>query len=137
MPGFTLGEIILLVDPTFTRRIPLVVREINKRIQEIEVIENKISLGELTDLELVDLEDLLPKTDYVQTIDVSTLVVENFSGYLDYYSSTPKVIITIVGRSKLMDMRATLNTRAEVSVISLDAALRFKIPITYNSGMAL
>jgi hypothetical protein len=34
-------------------------------MQEIEVIESEISLGELTDSELVDLEDLLPKTDYV------------------------------------------------------------------------
>jgi hypothetical protein len=65
IPGFTLGEIILLVDPAFTKRIPLVVREINKRIQEIEVIESKIGLEELTDSELVDLEDSLPKTDYV------------------------------------------------------------------------
>jgi hypothetical protein len=32
MPGFTLGEIILLVDPAFTRRIPLVVEEIDKRM---------------------------------------------------------------------------------------------------------
>jgi hypothetical protein len=65
MPGFTLGEIILLIDPAFTRRIPLVVRETDKRIQEIEVIESKISLRELTDSELVDLEDSLSKTDYV------------------------------------------------------------------------
>jgi hypothetical protein len=36
-----------------------------------------------------------------------------------------------------MDIRAILNTRAEVSVISLDVALRFKIPITYSSGIAL
>jgi hypothetical protein len=137
MPGFTLGEIILLIDPAFTRRIPLVVRETDKRIQEIEVIESKISLGELTDSELIDLENSLPKTDYIRTIDVGTLVVENFSSYLDYYSLTPKVIITIVGRSKLTDVRAMLNTRAKVSVISLNVALRFKIPITYSSGIAL
>jgi hypothetical protein len=36
-----------------------------------------------------------------------------------------------------MDIRATLDTRAKVSVISLDAALRFKILITYSSGIAL
>jgi hypothetical protein len=63
MPGFTLGEIILLVDPT--KRIPLVVRETDRRIQEIKVIESKIGLGELIDSELVDLEDSLPKTDYI------------------------------------------------------------------------
>jgi hypothetical protein len=36
-----------------------------------------------------------------------------------------------------VDIRATLDTRAEVSVISLDVALRFKIPITHSSGIAL
>jgi hypothetical protein len=36
-----------------------------------------------------------------------------------------------------MDVRAILDTRAEVSVISLDVALRFKIPITYSSKIAL
>jgi hypothetical protein len=65
MPGFTLREIISLIDPAFTKRIPLVVRETDKRIQEIKVIESKIGLGELIDSELVDLEDSLPKTDYI------------------------------------------------------------------------
>jgi hypothetical protein len=64
-------------------------------------------------------------------------MLENFSGYLDYYSPIPKVIITIAGRSKLANIRATLNIWAEVSVISLDIAMRFKIPITYSTGMAL
>jgi hypothetical protein len=32
MPGFTLGEIISLADPAFTKRIPLVVGEIDRRI---------------------------------------------------------------------------------------------------------
>jgi hypothetical protein len=36
-----------------------------------------------------------------------------------------------------MDIRVILNTRAKVSVISLDIALRFKILITYSSGIAL
>ena len=49
----------------------------------------------------------------------------------------PKVIITIAGRSKLVDIRAILNNRAEVSVISLDIALRFKILITYNTRITL
>jgi hypothetical protein len=49
----------------------------------------------------------------------------------------PKVVITIVGRSKLADVRAILDIGAEVSVISLDTAVRFEIPITYNMGMAL
>jgi hypothetical protein len=49
----------------------------------------------------------------------------------------PKVIIIIVGRSKLADIRAILDIRTEVSVISLDVAIRFKILITYNTGIAL
>jgi hypothetical protein len=48
-----------------------------------------------------------------------------------------KVIITLVGRGKLANIRATLNTKAKVSVISLNTALRFKIPITYSTRMAL
>jgi hypothetical protein len=49
----------------------------------------------------------------------------------------PKVIITIAGRSKLIDIRVILNTRVKVSIISLNTALRFKILITYSSGIAL
>jgi hypothetical protein len=63
--------------------------------------------------------------------------METFSGYSDYHSPTPKVVITLTGRAKLSDVRATLDTGAEVSVITLDAATRFEIPITYSSGMAL
>ena len=48
-----------------------------------------------------------------------------------------KVIITLVGKGKLINIRATLNTKAKVSIISLNIALRFKIPITYSIGMAL
>jgi hypothetical protein len=49
----------------------------------------------------------------------------------------PKVIITLVGRGKLANIRATLNTKAKVSVISLNIALRFKILITYSTKIAL
>jgi hypothetical protein len=49
----------------------------------------------------------------------------------------PKVIIIIAGRSKLIDIRAILNTRAKVNVISLNIALRFKILITYSTRIAL
>jgi hypothetical protein len=65
------------------------------------------------------------------------LVVENFSSYLNYHLSTPKVIITLVGKGKLANVRATLDIRAKVSIISLNIALRFKIPITYSTRMAL
>src|SRR6266536_3544595 len=69
--------------------------------------------------------------------EVSPLVVENFSSYSDYHLPTPKVIIILIGRAKLADVRATLDIRAEVSVIILDAAKRFEIPVTYSSGIAL
>src|SRR2546423_4499589 len=65
------------------------------------------------------------------------LVIENFSGYLDYHSPTPKVIITLLGRAKLVNVRAMLNTGAEVSVITLDAVKRFKILVTHSLGMGL
>jgi hypothetical protein len=103
----------------------------------MEITECEIGGGELVDLELFDLENLLPGTEHLRTVDINTLVVENFSGYSDYHSPTPKVIITLAGRSKLADVRAILDTGAEVSVISLDAALRFEIPITHSTGMAL
>jgi hypothetical protein len=49
----------------------------------------------------------------------------------------PKVIITLISKGKLTNIRATLNIRAKVSIISLNIALRFKILITYNIKMAL
>jgi hypothetical protein len=48
-----------------------------------------------------------------------------------------KVIITLIGRGKLANVRATLNTRAKVSIISFNIALRFKILITYSIEIAL
>jgi hypothetical protein len=62
---------------------------------------------------------------------------KNFSNYLDYYLSMPKVVIIIVGRSKLANIRAILNMGAEVSVIFLDIVVRFKILIIYSIRMAL
>ena len=70
-------------------------------------------------------------------MNVYPIFVETYSRYLDYYSLTLKVVITLTRRARLIDIRATLDTGAEVSVISLDATIRFKIPITYSSGMAL
>jgi hypothetical protein len=49
----------------------------------------------------------------------------------------PKVIITLIGRGKLANIRVILNIRAKVSIISLNIALRFKIPITYSTRIAL
>ena len=49
----------------------------------------------------------------------------------------PKVIIILAGRSKLINIRAILNIKAEVSIISLNIALRFKILIIYNIKITL
>ena len=58
LPSFILGEIILLIDPTFTKRLPSLVGEIDKRMQEIEIAESEVKLGEL-----VGLKDLLYKSN--------------------------------------------------------------------------
>src|SRR5579859_2712068 len=119
LPGFTLREIILLTNLVSTlRQTPPLTGQTNKRIMDTKVIESEISIGELV-------------------AKLSPLFVKNFSGYLDYYSPTPKVIITLTRRAKLANVRATLNTGAEVSVITLDAAKRFKILVTHSLGMAL
>jgi hypothetical protein len=101
-------------------------------MQEIEIIKCKISRREL-----VNLENLLLRTKNLWIIDINMLVIKNFSSYLDYYLPMPKVIITLVGKGKLANVRAILNIKAKVSVISLNIALRFKILITYSIGMAL
>jgi hypothetical protein len=49
----------------------------------------------------------------------------------------PKVIITLVSKGKLINIKVILNTKAKVSVISLNTALKFKILITYNIKIAL
>jgi hypothetical protein len=98
----------------------------------MEIIESEVGLREL-----VGLEDLLYKSDDLRIIDINPLVIKNYSGYLDYYSFAPKVIITIIGRGKLANIRVILDTRVEVSYISLNVVLRFKILITYSIRMAL
>ena len=95
-------------------------------MQEIEILESKIRLGELILKELTQ-----------RIANINLLAIKNFLRYSDYYLLIPKVIITLIGKGKLANIRATLNTRAEVSVITLDVALRFEIPITHSSGMAL
>jgi hypothetical protein len=49
----------------------------------------------------------------------------------------PKVIITLISKSKLINIKATLNTKAKVSIISLNIVLRFKILIIYSIRIAL
>ena len=48
------------------------------------------------------------------------IVIEIFSGYLDFYSPILKVVITLIGTTKLLDVRAILDIGAEVSIITLD-----------------
>jgi predicted metalloprotease with PDZ domain len=98
----------------------------------MEIIESEVRLKEL-----VGLEDLLYESNNLWIVDVNLLVIKNYSGYLDHYSPTPKVIITIAGRGKLINIRVILDTRVEVSYISLNIVLRFKILITYSTRMAL
>src|SRR6266536_2712691 len=104
--------------PTIRRTSSLVQDQTDKRILDTKITECKIGIGEFV-------------------TEVSPLVIENFSSYSDYYSPTPKVIITLTGRAKLANVRATLNTGAEVSVITLDTAKRFEILVTHSLGMAL
>ena len=98
----------------------------------MEIIESEIRLGEL-----ISLKDLLYKSNDLQIIDVNLLIIKNFFIYLNYYSFTLKVIIIIIGRGKLINIRVILNIKAEVNYISLNIVLRFKIPITYSIKIAL
>jgi hypothetical protein len=47
-----------------------------------------------------------------------------------------KVIITLVSKGKLANIRVILNIKAKVNIISLNIALRFKILITYSIEIA-
>ncbi len=120
LPRFTLREIILLTNLTSTirRTSSLVQGQTNKRILDTKITECKISI-----------EEFITK--------LSLLVIENFSNYLDYHLPTLKVIIILIGRVKLADIRAILDIRVEVSVITLDTTKRFKILVIYSLGMAL
>ena len=65
------------------------------------------------------------------------MAIEDYSRYTDYYLLTPKVVVTLTRKTKLTNIRATLDTRVEVSVMSLDIVTWFKILITYSSRIAL
>ena len=43
-----------------------------------------------------------------------------------------KVIIILINRGKLINIRVILNIKAKVNIISLNITLRFKILIIYN-----
>jgi len=49
----------------------------------------------------------------------------------------PKVIITLIDKSKLINIRVILNIKVEVNIISLNITLRFKILITYSTKISL
>ena len=48
-----------------------------------------------------------------------------------------KVIITLINRSKLINIRVILNIKAKVNIISLNITLGFKILIIYNIKVSL
>jgi hypothetical protein len=48
-----------------------------------------------------------------------------------------KVIITLVSKGKLVNIKVILNIKAKVSIISFNIALRFKILFIYSIKMAL
>ena len=98
----------------------------------MEIIKSKVRLREL-----VGLKDLLYEFNDLQIIDVNLLIIKNFSSYLNYYSLTLKVIIIIVDKGKLINIRVILNIKVKVNYISLNVVLRFKILITYNIKMTL
>jgi len=123
---------ISLTDPAFIKRLSSLIRETDKRIQEIEITESEVGLREL-----VGLKDLIYRTNDLRIVDINPLVIENFFNYSDYHLLIFKVIITIAGRGKLTDVRAILDIRVEVSCISLNVVLRFEILITYSIRIAL
>ncbi len=65
------------------------------------------------------------------------IFIKSYSRYLDYYLLTPKIIITLTRRVKLIDVRVILNTRVKVSIIILNTIIRFEILITYSLEIAL
>src|SRR6266487_1657497 len=139
-PRFTLRDIISLADPALalTRKSvrTLTIREINRKIQNIEIKECEIkTLGFEQDNNVVSkrqIPDSKTSKEPLQTVEVCPIFVKSYSRYSDYYSLTPKVVITLTRRAKLIDVRAILDTRVEVSIIILDTTTRFEILITYS-----
>ena len=123
---------ISLADPAFVKRLPSLIRETDKRIQEIEIIKNEVRLREL-----VGLKDLIYGTDDLRIVDVNSLIIKNFFNYSDYHSLIFKVIIIIINKSKLIDIKVIFNIRIKVSYISFNIVLRFTILITYNIKIAI
>jgi hypothetical protein len=54
-----------------------------------------------------------------------------------FYSLTLKLVVTIPGNTKVSNVRATLDSGAEVSYMTLNTAARLGLPITRSHNMAL
>ena len=81
-------------------------------MQEIEILESKIGLSKLILKELTQ-----------RIANINPLAIKNFLGYLDYYLLILKVIITLINKEKLTNIRVTLNIKVEVNIIILDIIL--------------
>ena len=58
------------------------------------------------------------------------LLRTTFKAGNSYFSLVPKVVVTMPGRTKVTDIRATLDTGAEVSYITLKVTTLLKLLIT-------
>jgi hypothetical protein len=61
----------------------------------------------------------------------------SLDGTQSYHSPTPKLVVTMPGRTTISDVRATLDTGAEVSCMTLEAAVKLELAITNSHNMAL
>jgi hypothetical protein len=117
--GFTLGEMLSLANPHTTRPAPApTTGRIDQALQDVRMDTDQA--GHVSEVNAM-----------------GTSTHEEYSGYADYHSYTPKVVCTLTGRTKLTDVRAVLDTGAEVSVMSYEAAHKFEIPVTMSTTMTL
>ena len=96
LPRFTLSKIILLTNLTSTiRQSSLLIGQTNKRMQDMKVTECEMGIGDLINgFSSLITESKISIGELVAKL--SPLFVKNFSRYSDYYSPTPKVIITLM-----------------------------------------
>ena len=73
----------------------------------------------------------------LRIINVNLLIIKNFFNYSDYHLFIFKVIITIINKGKLINIKAIFNTGVKLSYISLNIVLKFEILITYNIKITL
>jgi hypothetical protein len=88
--GFTLGEMLSLANPHMARPNPsLTPGRIDRALQDARMDTDQA--GHVSEVNVM-----------------GTSTHEEYSGYADYHSYTPKVVCTLTGRTKLTDVRATL-----------------------------